>query len=561
MGSPSRKRKDYVMRRASVAQAVANVPPGYSFEVDGRLIDFEPNKQSTDQTKDIAWGFAVVMWRRRNDLSAQSASNHLRYLDRFFEHLMGEVGTFMLQNINQSVVNYFVYWMKHIATKRLDGSDLSESSRRIIWGTVRDYLNGLMRYGMIEQDIDLPTHVFDSNQGEQFEPYSQDEVRQIVAACRRDIPLVMREENIVKTSGGLSPYLARLVPHALMVSLRTGLNPEVLFDMEVTEHSLKPSHLLHSTRLILPIKRRSGRSMNVELTEENVNGVRVKNNVVRLMEEVEQLTQPARDSLPQGDPLKRKLWLVRSDEGRVDTLNKFTYFATVRSFAARHDIVDRNGEVVALNFRRFRPTFAEAMLKISGGDIRDLQKRLGHANIRTTMGYLDPNLEERKEAFQYAGKAMVDWAFKGSGKASLSDIAQELDVTLDSAEKLANGDFNMGAAKCKDPFDSPLKGVKKGELCTEYLACFRCGNCVVLKEDSHRLFSFYNWLFSTKAVLGIEKWKSTYGWVIDIIDNDIAPQLGDVDWVAEEKRKAKEDPFPMWPAANDADLINTERLV
>ena len=131
---------------------------------------------------------------------------------------------------------------------------------------------------------------------------------------------------------------------------------------------------------------------------------------------------------------------------------------------------------------------------------------------------------------------------------------------MDAAEKLADGDFNMAAAKCKDPFDSPLKGVKKGELCTEYLACFRCGNCVVLKEDSHRLFSFYHWLTSKKAVLGVEKWQATYGWVIDIINNDIAPQLGDEKWVAEEKRKAKEAPFPMWPAANDADLINTEGL-
>jgi integrase len=559
MGSPGRKKKDYVMRGAPVAEAIANLPPDYSFRVDGQLIDFEPYKQSGDQSNDIAWGFAVVMWRRRNDISAKTARLHRVAIDRFFEHLMGEVGLFSLSSINQAVVDYFAYWMKHIAPKRLGDGELSETSRRKIWGVVRDYLNDLMRYGMIEQDIDLPTHVFDSSTGDQFEGYSQDEVRQIIAACRHDIRLVRRGGRVT-TDHARTAYLARLIPHAIMVSLRTGINPEVLFDMEVTEHSLKPSHLLHSSRLILPVKRRSGHSMNVELTEEEVSGVRVKNNVVRLLEEVEQLTQPARDSLPENDPLKRKLWLVRPDEGQIDTFNNFSYARSIASFTRRHNIVDHAGELVAISLRRFRPTFAEAMLKISGGDIRDLQKRLGHANIRTTMGYLDPNLEERKEAFQYAGRAMVDWAFKGTGKPSLSDIAQELDVTLDSAEKLANGDFNMGAAKCKNPFDSPLKGIKKGELCTEYLACFRCGSCVVLKEDSHRLFSFYHWLASKKAVLGMEKWQATYGWVIDIIDNDIAPQLGDAEWIAQQKQKAKEDPFPMWPAANDADVINTEGL-
>lgn len=559
MGSPGRKRKDYVMRSAPVSKAVANMPPGYRFQIDDVWIDFEPYKQVDDKAKDIAWGFAVVMWRKRNDLSGTTASNHLRYLDRFFEHLSGEVGLFTLESINQSVVNYFAYWMKHIAAKRAHEGDLSQNSRRMVWGTVRNYLNDLMRYGMINHDIDLPTHVFDSNLGEQFEPYSQDEVNQIVAACRHDIRLLRRGERITE-DGRYTAYISTLVPHALMVLLRTGLNPEVMFEMEVTEYSLKPSHLLHSTRLILPVKNRSGRSMNIELTEDTASSLRVKNNVVRLLEEVEQLTQAARESLSQDDPLRRKLWLVLSDDGRVDILNKFQYPQTVRSFAARHNILDRKGEMVALNLRRFRPTFAEAMLKISGGDIRDLQKRLGHAHIRTTMGYLDPNLEERKEAFQYSGKAMVDWALNGSGEPSLSEIAEQLDVTLDAAEKLANGDFNMAAAKCKDPFDSPLKGVKKGELCTEYLACFRCGNCVVLKEDSHRLFSFYHWLTSKKAVLGVEKWQATYGWVIDIINNDIAPQLGDEKWVAEEKRKAKEAPFPMWPAANDADLINTEGL-
>lgn len=104
----------------------------------------------------------------------------------------------------------------------------------------------------------------------------------------------------------------------------------------------------------------------------------------------------------------------------------------------------------------------------------------------------------------------------------------------------------MGVAKCKDPFNSPLKGIKNGELCTEYLACFRCGNCVVLKEDNHRLFSFYHWILSKKMILGEEKWISSYSWIIDIIDNDIAPKLGDQEWVSSRKIEAKSDPFPMW---------------
>lgn len=557
MGLPHRNRKDYVMPGSNVTEAIVNEPPGYCFEIYGELLNFEQFKQFDDISIDIAWGFAVVAWRQRNDILATTAKTHFMAIDRFFEYLQREFGALPLQSINQKVVDHFVYWIKYIATKRLGNSEpLSETSRRKIWGIIRYYLSELMRLGLIGLDIQLPVQVFDSSQGESFKPYSKNEVQQILAACLHDKSLVMRGKEIVNGAGGRSPYIAKLLPHALLVTLRTGLNPEVLFDIDVTARSLKPSHLLHSTRLILPVKHRSGRSQNIELIEENKDGIRVKSNVVRLLEEVEKLTQVARNNLSDGDPLKTKLWLVISDEGHCDVLKNYSYYMSLQSFAKRHNITDICGNLVELNFRRFRPTFAEAILKINGGDVRDLQKRLGHAHLRTTMGYLDPNLEERKEAFKYSGKAMVNWALNGGHKTSLNEIAAGLDVTLDVAEKFANGDFNMGVAKCKNPFESPLKGIKKGELCTEYLACFRCGNCVVLKEDSHRLFSFYYWLISKKQVLGSEKWQDTYGWIIDIIDQDIAPNLGDSQWIDSEKRNALNNPFPMWPADSASISLN-----
>lgn len=538
------------MRETTVAEAVENLPPGYSFEIAGKLLDFEQFKQFDDKSKDIAWGFAVVAWRKRNDMLSATATFHMVAIDRFFEYIRYEVGILSIQDISQGVVDYFVYWIKHQAAKRLDSNEpLSETSRRKIWGVIKDYLNDLIRFGIVDSEIELPTHIFDASQVESFKPYGQNEVQQILTACQQDRLAVLRGEVIAPAKNGTS-YLAQLIPHALLVSLRTGLNPEVLFEMEVTAHSLKPSHILNSTRLILPIKHRSGRSQNVELTDESVNGVRVRNNVVRLIQEVEKFTQPARNSLPNGDPMRRKLWLIAADDGRVDVFNKFSYYLSLQSFAQRHRIKSDEGKIIELNFRRFRPTFAEAILKINGGDVRDLQKRLGHAHIRTTMGYLDPNLEDRKEAFKYAGTVMVDWALKGNKAPAPSDIAKSLGVSIDSAEHLAKGDFNMGIAKCKNPFESPLKGKKSGELCTEYLACFRCGNCVVLKEDSPRLFSFYNWLISKQQVLGAEKWKSTYGWIIEIIDHDIAPKLGNQEWIDSEKRKAQENPFPMWSSDN-----------
>ncbi len=562
MGSPHLRRKNYKMAEDQTAPAIINEPSGYQFKVDGEDIDLTPYIFFEDRTKDIAWGFAIALWRRRNDISGPTAIAHLTAIDRFFEHLKGEIGTLSLDQINQSVIGYFTYWMKYVAVKR-DGSNtpLSEGSKRHFWGTIRSYIADLISYGLVDEKIKLPVQVFDSNEGESFKPYTTHETEQIAAACKHDIAIV-KQETPLTTGHGFSAYLAPLIPHAVLVSLRTGLNPEVLFEIEVTKHSLKSSHLLNSTRLVLPVKQRTSKSQNIELLDEDRHGVRIKNSIVRLLKEVEALTQPIRDSLSEDDPLRNKLWLVKSDEGRIDVFRSFRYYLSLTSFCKRHSILDASGELVNLNFRRFRPTFAEIMLKLNGGDLRDLQKRLGHSHIRTTMGYLDPNLEERKEAFHYSGKAMEDWALRDGNRLNPEDLAQILDIPLDAAEKLANGDFDMGAAKCKNPFNSPLKGAKEGDLCTNYLACFRCGNCVVLKEDSHRLFSFYFWLLRKKAALGEEKWEASYGWIIEIIDSDIAPQLGDELWIEQEKEMALNDPFPMWaPLDPDTSIVNTEGLV
>lgn len=162
------------------------------------------------------------------------------------------------------------------------------------------------------------------------------------------------------------------------------------------------------------------------------------------------------------------------------------------------------------------------------------------------MGYLDPQLDERKEAFHYTGVAMVDWVLKGETSSSSKIVAENLNISEENAGKLISGEFNIGVGKCINPFDSPLKGVKKGEFCTQYMACFKCHYSVIMKEDAHRLFSFYHWLISKRVLLGEQKWQESYGWIIEIIDNEIAPKLGDSEWVLLMKDEAEKNPFPLW---------------
>jgi len=41
----------------------------------------------------------------------------------------------------------------------------------------------------------------------------------------------------------------------------------------------------------------------------------------------------------------------------------------------------------------------------------------------------------------------------------------------------------------------------------------------------HRLFSFYWLVWRERDVVGSEKWKALFGWVVRVIDRDITPSL------------------------------------
>lgn len=545
MGKPHKNKKDYSVKVQPIALAIKNEPASYLFEIDNKVLDLTRYKLDPNIIEDIGWAFAKVIWRKRNEIAAPTTDLIMYAIDRFYEFLESKPKITKVSDLDQTHINDFIYWLKNVATLRnSSGEPLSESSKRRIWGYIRESLVSFIEEDPTLQDIELPTQVFDANEGIPFKSYSKNELNQIAKASFKESREVVN--GLGKRRAFESGYVRKLIPHAIQVLIKTGINPEVLFDMDITSQSIKSSHILNSSRLILPVKKRSGKSQNIELLDELADGVRIKNDVVRLLEQVENLTSELRQSLPNESSLKQKLWLVKDDNGKIDMFNNFRYYMSLQLFSKRNNILDDSGNTLVINFRRFRPTFAEQILKINGGNLRDLQKRLGHSHIRTTMGYLDPNLDERKESFHYAGQAMVNWALKEEKSPSLNQISEKLEISQDDANKLIKGEFNVTVGKCKNPFDSPLKGVKKGEFCTQYLACFRCHYSVILKEDGHRLFSFYHWLKSKRLVLGEQKWQESYGWIIEIIDNEIAPKLGDSDWISLMKNEAEKNPFPMW---------------
>lgn len=554
MGDVRRNRKSYKVKQKGNVIPLKNEPPGYTFSISGHDFSFDEYRRCDDKEQDIGWAFARAFWFRRNEVNPDTQEGVHGLLQRFFDFLdENHPDVTRIDQVTTELAEDYSFYLKYLAGMKGHAAHtrkvLKDNSRRKIWGAFRTLMERLHVEGIAREDLFLRWDVFKGiDKGDPFKPFSQLERAAIVKACVKEIERVRAGEKIYANA-----YIADFLPYAFLISLRSGANPEVLFALPVTSMCLKKGYLPGTERLILPIKNRSGYSQNITF-DEAPESVRIKSRVADLIREVEEMTQPYRDALPDDHRLKHMLWVTYDSVPGHETyrlLNERVYAATIESFVKRHGLKDDFGNPLNLNFKRFRPTFAEAMLKVSGGDIRDVQKRLNHKNIRTTFRYLDPDLEERKTAFRFAGKTMQEWAIGKGGKPDVKSVAAKLEVSESESEQLIEGDFDMGVSKCKNPFNSPLPGQEKGQLCTNFLGCFRCGNMIVLKEDAYRLFSFYFWLLDKKKSMSSSKWSRAYQWIIDVIDFDIAPQLGDEVWIEEQKRKAQNEPFPLWRLTDD----------
>jgi len=551
MGRKYRHKKIYSKSNKALVVAISNSPPSYTWEYNGNTYDFDTYRTSENKD-DLAWMFCVAAWTRRTEITPNSMTNSMNGLMRFYEFLIEKYGDVPKPgDLSNDNILDFIHWLRFeieasdYKTVRVDS--LSENTKQRIWAQFKGLLSRAKSLGLLSKDLDIPSSVFKGIKDKHFKPYSGHEKEQIISACKKEIEKTW-----------LLPHnsqIRNLLPHALLITIRTGLNPEVLFNLDVD--CLKEGFLPGTTRLVLPTKARAGRSQNIELQEERVgdklkSAMRIRSRVVPSIEEVTKITELARSSLDSSNPLKNKLWLVdlyagqgSFTKGDVRLFSDCGYYAALRDFVVDHDLVDRDGKYLDLNFRRLRPTFAESMLKISGGDIRDLQKRLGHKNLRTTMRYLDPDSEDRIASFKFAGVAMQGWALGEESESNLKAISQHLGVSQKEAKAILTGEHTMLAGRCKNPMESKLPGKKDGELCTFFLGCFRCGNMMVFKEDAHRLFSFYHWLLDKKLELG-KVWTKNYQWVVDVILNDIAPMLGSKAWIDEQIEFAQANRHPLW---------------
>lgn len=86
---------------------------------------------------------------------------------------------------------------------------------------------------------------------------------------------------------------------------------------------------------------------------------------------------------------------------------------------------------------------------------------------------------------------------------------------------------SMFGFSCKDPFSGLAPGSRRGELCTNFLACLTCPNAIIPTDAPTlaRLLHARNHLQGATAHIHPARWAAIYGPQLRILDEDLIPRF------------------------------------
>lgn len=98
----------------------------------------------------------------------------------------------------------------------------------------------------------------------------------------------------------------------------------------------------------------------------------------------------------------------------------------------------------------------------------------------------------------------------------------------------------MFGFSCKDPFAGLAPGTRRGELCTNFLACLTCPNAIIPTDaiTLARVLNAREHLRSAAAHIHPARWEAIYAPQLRILDDDLLPRFGMRDRAEAERLRA-----------------------
>lgn len=400
------------------------------------------------------------------------------------------------------------------------------------------------------------------------QPYSSQEIRQILRACREIVSLDMKGE----WTGASSVVLSAA---AVLMSVYTLANISDILRM--TKDSMYPHPQDPDRRVCFVFEKpRAGyRLIRKDFSSEPPSELEISmesrlfhGKSKELFEYLKNRSDSLRDQAPEA--IKDSIWLYKSSN-RIqlnEPIRNITsaYLNTFKSKIQKgfppldfisdlYDLKDSEGKRLKIRVSRIRPSCAQMLRRYAS--IASLSRLLGHkmhfgqAGSKVTVSHYLPTSPQQKVRFQLLVENLGKYALSGSATTWVIN-QRSLSLTAEQQETLgfleSDQRFISHVAHCKNN-ENEYQPESSGPKCLDFMQCLLCSNLVILESDLWRLFSFGNALrrdFESGRIPSLD-WSKRYGIFLDVVEREIPHAFRHRKHIVDEaKMKAIQKPYPLW---------------
>jgi hypothetical protein len=509
--------------------------------------------------REVAAALSEAFWHRIGAGRLQTIFDHWARLRLFGRFNSETQAVRRLADLQGDILLRYIEWLNVQRTAR--GTPLGKATRSSTYTSLLKLLQWLVRCrpGVLGP-IDWPINPFpwrNRDRGAR-QVISASQLREILKACERDIAQLrlMRErgrqlrasaraagDSYVRSPGALldvidrefggvlpsttvlyrthhhvftylckhggvdviEPYLYPnahgLFPYYLAILLHTAGNSQAIANMAMD--CLQPIPLLDDRELLVWDKPRAGRVQRRSFRTSD------PFEPPALVREIIEWTKPLRSrvAIDQRD----RLFIMKTAFGpTVSTRVKFE--RALHRFIATH-------KLSRFSLGTLRSSALTALYR-SSGDLRAVKAMANHASISTTAGYvLGPEVAVqnslRVAALQSALLGHVEVPTQAPPSTPASPAP--LEAPPPSAA------VSMFGFSCKDPFSGLAPGTRRGELCTNFLACLTCPNAIIPTDVATlaRLLHARDHLQAAAAHIHPARWAAIYAPQLRILEEDL----------------------------------------
>jgi hypothetical protein len=513
--------------------------------------------------RDVARALCEAFWHRIGAGRLQTIFDHwarLRLFGRFNEE------THALQSLTDlrgDILLRYVEWLNTQRTAR--GSPLGKATRSSTYTSLYKLLQWLVRCrpGLLGS-IDWPINPFPwrNRDTRGRRALSAAQVREILKACEHDIAQIrlMRERGrqliqsaraagatymtspgalldvIDKHFGGVLPptpilyrthnhlnrYLVKhggvdviepylypnahgLFPYYLAIVLHTAGNSQAIADMPID--CLQALPLLDDRELLVwekprarSVQRRSFRTSDPFAPP-------------ALVRDVIEWTRRLRSRVPIDQ--RDRLFLMKTSRGPT-AATRIKFEGPLGRFIALHHLKP-------FSLSSLRPSVLTALYR-STGDLRAVKEMANHASLSTTVSYVQGPEVAAQNGLRMAA---LQSALLGHIESPANGGPGQAPSARPADPPLAGTAVSMFGFSCKDPFSGVAPGTRRGELCTNFLACLSCPNAIIPTDAPTlaRLLHARDHLLAAAAHLHPARWEAIYAPQLRILEQDLLPRF------------------------------------